>query len=165
MYNAEKYLGTSMISASKYQHIIYFMSLLKVSLCINMPKQRLLSMDVRRGCRSKRSPTLWKNKNFFSLYGGLFCYFFSMGRALCYVFLLMSFFFIVWRPFCYFFYVGAFLLRLPPGVRPFSQCGGLFHNVGAFFLEFVSLFGGTFLSSWGILCLYKFFLWGCPFIL
>ena len=28
-----------MISASKYQHIIYFMSLLKVSLCIHRPKQ------------------------------------------------------------------------------------------------------------------------------
>ena len=28
-----------MISTSKYQHIIYFMSLLKVSLCIHRPKQ------------------------------------------------------------------------------------------------------------------------------
>ena len=117
-----------MISASKYQRIIYFKSLLKVSLCINRPKQRLVCMDTRRGCRSKRSLTPWKNKK--------------------------QFFFTVWWPFCYFFLWegfmlrfssygrffplygglfatfslrgGAFLLRLPPGVWLFSPCGGLF---------------------------------------
>ena len=122
-----------MTSASKYQHTIYFMSLLKVALCINRPKQRLLCMDTRRGCRSKRSPTPGRTKKFFSLYGGSFCYFFSVGRALCYVFLLMRGFFHRY----FFFTWGAFLLRLPPGVGPFSQCGGLFCY---FFLHVVGLF-------------------------
>ena len=54
------------------------MSLLKVSLCINRPKQRLLCMDTRRWCRSKRSPTPWKNKIIF----------FAVWRPFCYVFLL-----------------------------------------------------------------------------
>ena len=109
------------------------MSLLKVSLCINRPKQRLLCMDTRRGCRSKRSPTPWKNKNFFFAVWGAFLLLFFTGR-LCY-------FFITW---------GAFLLRLPPDVGPFSQCRGLFCY---YFLHV----GGLFLSSWGILCLHRFF--------
>ena len=116
-----------MISASKYQHIISFMSLLKVSLCINGPKQRLLCMDTRRGAGVSAHPPPEKKKKNFSLYGGPFCYYFSIWRALCYVFLLMRAFFIVWRPFCYLFFTwGAFLLRLPPGLGPFSQCGRLF---------------------------------------
>ena len=47
-------------------------------------------------------------------------------------------FFIVWRHFCYVFFTwGAFLLRLPPGVKPFSQYGDLFCY---FFLHLVGLF-------------------------
>ena len=140
-----------MISASKYQHIIYFMSLLKASLCINRPKQRLLCLDTRRGCRSKRLPTPWKNKNFlyfvvwgaflllsfhgegfmlrfssyeglFSSYGGLFATFSLRGG-------------------------GAFLLRLPPGVGPFSQCGGLFCYFFSMWEDFF-VFMGDFMSSW-----------------
>ena len=141
-----------MISASKYQHIIYCMSLLKVSLCINRPKQRLLCMDTRRGCRSKCSPTPWKNKNFFffaicgaflllffhgegfmlrfsfyeglfSSYGGLFATFSLCGGPFCYVFLL------VW---------------------------GLFHNVGAFFAIFFSIWGDffVFMGDYMSLCFF-----------
>ena len=145
-----------MISASKYQHIIYFKSLLKVSLCINRPKQRLVCMDTRRGCRSKRSLTPWKNKKQFFFYcmGGLFAIFFY-GRALCYVFLFMGVFFHCMEAFLLLFFTwGAFLLRLPPGVWLFSLCGGLF----CYFFSIC----GDFLSSWGILCLYGFFLMGLP---
>ena len=119
--------------------------------------KRLLYMDTRRGCWSKRSPTPGKTKTFFfavwgaflllffhregfmlrffsyegllSLYGGLFATFSLRGGLFCYVFLL------VW---------------------------GLFHNVGAFFANFLSLWGdffvfiGDFMSLW-------FFLWACPF--
>ena len=144
-----------MISASKCQHIIYFMSQLKVSLCISRPKQRLLCMDTRRGCRSKRSPTPWKSKNiFFRCMGGLFVTFFSMGRALCYVFFTYKGFVIVWRLFCYFFLRGGLF------VTSSSWCGTFFTMWGPFLL-FFSPCGGTSLSSWGILCIYVF-LWGCP---
>ena len=144
-----------MISASKCQHIIYFMSLLKVSLCINRPKQRLLCMDTRRGCRSKRSPTPWKSKNiFFRFMGGLFATFFSMGRALCYVFLLIRFFYRMEAVLLLFFTWGAFLLRLPPGVGPFSQCGGLFCYFFLHVGELLCLHGGFYV--------FMFFLWGCP---
>ena len=134
-----------MISASKYQHIIYFMSLLKVSLCINRPKQRLLCMDTHSGCRSKRSLTPWKNKKlFFSLYGGPFCYFFY-GKGFMLRFSSYEGFFSLYGGLFATFSLrgGAFLLRLPPGVWLFSQRGGHFW--------------GDFLSSWGILCLYGFF--------
>ena len=77
-----------MISASKYQHITYFMSLLKVSLFINRPKQRLLCMDTRRGARVSARSSPGRTKTFFSLYGGPFCYFFPC-RGICYVFLLV----------------------------------------------------------------------------
>ena len=140
-----------MISASKYQHITYFMSLLKVSLCINGPKQRLLCMDTRRGCRSKRSPTHWKNKNiFFFLYGGPFCYFFSMGRTLCYVVLLMRGLFHCKEAFLLpLLYVGGLFATSS------SWCGAFFTMWGPFC--YFSPCGGTFLSSWRILCLYAFF--------
>ena len=67
------------------------MSLLKVSLCINRPKQKLMCMDARRGRRSKHSPTPWKNRNIFFSYmgGGGLMLLFSMWVRLCYVFLLM----------------------------------------------------------------------------
>ena len=79
-----------MISVSKYHHIIYFMSLLKVSLCINRPKQKLMCMDAHRGRRSKHSPTPWKNRNIFlAIWGGGLMLLFSMWVRLCYVFLLM----------------------------------------------------------------------------
>ena len=148
-----------MISASKYQHITYFMSLLKVSLCINRPKQRLLCMDTRRGCRSKRSTTPWMNKNFFfSLYGGPFCSFFSMGRALCYVFLLMRGFFHCMEAFLLLFlYVGGLFATSS------SWCGAFFTMWGPFLLFFLHVgdffvFMGDFMS----LCV---FLWACPFLL
>ena len=131
------------------------MSLLKDSLCINKPKQRLLCMDTRRGCRSKRSPTPWENKNIFIRYMGAFLLLFSMGRALCYVFLLMRGFFHR-RSFFYFFNTwGAFLLSLPPGVGSFSQCGGLFCY---FFLHL----GGLFCLHRGF-HFFMVFLWACPF--
>ena len=137
-----------MISASKYQHIINFMSLLKVSLCINRPKQRLLCMDTRRGCRSKRSPTPWKNKNIFFTVWGAFLLLFSMGRALCFFVFLWGAFFIVWRPFCYFFFTwGAFLPRFPLGVGLFSQCGGLFSLFFSMWGDFF-VFMGNFKSLW-----------------
>ena len=111
--------------------------------------KRLLYMDIRRGCWSKRSATPWKNKNiFFSLYGGPFCYYFSIGRALCYVFLLMRDFFHCMEAFLLLFLnVGVFLLRLPPGVGPFSQCGGLFANFFSMWGDFF-VFIGDFMSLW-----------------
>ena len=118
-----------MISASKYQYIIYFMSLLKVSLCINRPKQRLLCMDTRGwgGCKSKRSLTPWKNKNiFFHCMGGLFAIF-SMGRASCYVFLLMRVFFHCMEAFLLLFlYVGSLFAKFS------SWCVAFFTMWGPF---------------------------------
>ena len=65
-----------MISASKNQHIIHFMSLLKVSLCINGPKQRLLCMDTRRGAGVSTSPpTPERTKTFFfAVWGNFFVF-------------------------------------------------------------------------------------------
>ena len=125
------------------------MSLLKVSLCINRPKQRLLCMDTHRGCRSKRSPTPWKNKNiFFRCMGGLFATFFPWGG-----------FMLRFSSYKDFFHrMEAFLLLFSRGglfCYVFLLVWGLFHNVGAFFAIF-SPCGGSFLSSWGILCVYVF---------
>ena len=116
--------------------------------------KRLLYMDTRRGCWSKRSATpLEKQKHFFSLflllffhgegfmlrfssyegllslYGGLFATFSLRGGLFCYVFLL------VW---------------------------GLFHNVGAFFANFFSMWGDFFVFIRDFMSLW-FFLWACPF--
>ena len=97
-----------------------------------------------------------KTKTFFSQYGGPFCYYFSIGRALCYVFLLMRDFFHCMEAFLLLFlYVVGFFATSS------SWCGAFFTMLGPFLLIF-SLCGGTFLSSWGILCLYGFF-WACPF--
>ena len=75
---------------------------------------------------------------FFHCTRGPFCYFFSMGEALCYVSLLMQGFYHCIEAFLLvFLYVGAFLLRLSPGVELFSQCGSLFGN---FFLDVGRLF-------------------------
>ena len=106
--------------------------------------KRLLYMDTRRGCWSKRSPTpLEKQKHFFSLYGGPFCYYFSIGRALCYVFLLMRDFFHCMEAFLLLFlYLGSFF------ATSFSWCGAFFTMWGPFSLIF-SPCGGTFLSSYG----------------
>ena len=113
-------------------------------------------MDTRKGCRSKRSPTPRKNKNiFFSLHGGPFCHFFSMGRALCYVFFFMKVFFHCMEAFLLLFILCEGLF-----CYVFLLVWGLFHNVGAFFAIF-SPCGETFLSLWGILCLYAFFM-GLP---
>ena len=141
-----------MISASKYQQIIYFMPLLKDPLCINRAKQRLLCMDTHRGCRSKRLPTPWKKKNFlfFSLYEGPFCYILSMGRALCYVFLLMR----------------GFFHRMEGFLLLFIYAGGPFCYV---FLLVWGLFHYFFLHVGGLFCLrggfyvFMVFLWACPF--
>ena len=113
-------------------------------------------MDTCRGCRSKRSPTPGKKQTFFSLYGGPFCYFFSMGKALCYVFLFMRGFFSSYGDLfaTFFFTWGAFLLRLPLGVGPFSHCGGL--------LLFFSLCGGLFCLHGGFYVFMSFFI-GLPF--
>ena len=120
--------------------------------------KRLLYMDTRRGCWSKRSATpLEKQKHFFSLYGGPFCYYFSMGRALCYVFLLMRDFFHCMEAFLLLFlYVGGFFATSS------SWCGTFFTMWGPFLLIFFSMWGaffvfiGDFMSLW-------FFLCACPF--
>ena len=127
------------------------MSLLKVSLCINRPKQRLLCMDTRRGCRSKRSPTPWKNKNiYFRCMGGFFATFFHgegfMLRFSSYEGLFSS----------YGSLIATFSLRGGPFYYVLPLVWDPFHNVGAFFAIFFSIWG-YFLSSWGILCLYVFF--------
>ena len=139
-----------MISASKYQHIIYFMSLLKVSLSINRPKQRLLCMDTRRGCRSKRSPIPWKNKNiFFSYMGGLFATSFPWGGLYTTFFSLWSFFFHNKDALLLLFlyveglfttsssWCGAFFTMWGPFLLFFSLCGG--EN---------TTFMGDFMSLW-----------------
>ena len=149
-----------MISASKYQHIIYFMSLLKASLCINRPKQRLLCMDTLRGCRSKRLPTYWKNKNFL--------YFVVWGA-----FLLLSF------------HGEGFMLRFSSYEGLFSSYGGLFATFslggGGCLFATSSSWCGAFFTMWGPFLLFFFFhvgglfclhggfyvfmdfLWACPF--
>ena len=132
-----------MISASKYQHIITFMSLLKVSLCVNGPNQKTIVHGHTQGCWSKRSPTPWKNKNifFFAVWRGLFATVFSIGRALCYVFLLMRDFFHCMEAFLLLFlYAGGFFATSS------SWCGAFFTMLGPFLL-FFSPCGGTFLSS------------------
>ena len=63
-----------MISACKYQHIITFMSLLKVSLCVNGPNQKTIVHEHwthtgGAGVYALSHP-LEKQKHFFSLYGG-----------------------------------------------------------------------------------------------
>ena len=132
------------------------MSLLKVSLCINRPKQRLLCMDTGRGCRSKRSTTPLKNKNIFCAVWGAFLLLFFHGEGFMLRFSSYEgLFFIVWRPFCYFFFTWG------PFCYVFLLVWGLFHNMRVFFAIF-SPFGGTFLSSWGILCLYGFFYGRAP---
>ena len=109
--------------------------------------KRLLYMDTRRGFWSKRSATPLEKQNiFFRCMGGLFATIFPWGGLYATFFFLWGTSFIVWRPFCYFFFMwGAFLLRLPPGVGPFSQCGGLFRLHRGFYVFMV------------------FFLWACPF--
>ena len=130
-----------MISASKYQHIIYFMSLLKVSLCINRSKQRLLCMDTRRGYRSKRSiAPPGRTKTLFSLYGGAFLLLFFHGEGFMLHFSSYKGLFSSY---------GGLFATSSSCCGPFSQCGGLFCY---FFLHVAGL-----LSSWGILCLYVFF--------
>ena len=121
-----------MISASKYQHIITFMSLLKVSLCVNGPNQKTIVHGHTQG---------EKQKHFFSLYGEPFCSYFSIWRALCYVFLLMRDFFHCMEAFLLLFlYVGGFFATSS------SWCGAFFTMWGPFLLIF-SPCGGTFLSS------------------
>ena len=128
------------------------MSLLKVSLCINRPKQGLLCMDTHRGCRSKRSPTPWKNKIIFFCCMGAFLLLFIHGEGFMLRFSfyegfcssygdLFATFFLRWGPFCY-----VFLL-----------VWDFFHNVGAFFANFslcahmwgeFFVFMGDFMSLW-----------------
>ena len=57
--------------------------------------------------------------------------------------------------FATFFYVGTFLLRLPPGVGPFSQCKG-------FFCYYFLHVGGLFCLHGGFY-VFMGFLWACPF--
>ena len=56
----------------------------------------------------------------------------------------------------------ATFLRGGPFCYVFLLVWGLFHTIWGSFLLFFSPFGGTFLSSCGIVCLYVF-LWACPF--
>ena len=133
------------------------MSLLKVSLCINRPKQRLLCMDNAGGVGISARPPPGRTKKFFfrcmrglfapffpgegfmlrfssdeglfSSYGGLFATFSLRGGPFCYVFLL------VW---------------------------GLFHNVGAFFAIIFSMWGDFFCLHGGFY-VFMVFLWACPF--
>ena len=145
-----------MISASKYQHITYFMSLLKVSLCINRPKQILLCLDTRRGCRSKRSPTPWKKKFFCAVWGTFLLLFFhgegfmlrfSSDEGLFFyrmetfllLFLYVEGHFATSSSWC-----GAFFTMWEPFLPFFLHVGGIF------------VFMGDFIS----LCV---FLWACPF--
>ena len=136
-----------MISASKYQHIIYFMLLLKVSLCINRPKQRLLIVyGHTQGCRSKRSPTPWKKKNI---------YFRCMGA-----FLLL---FILEEGFMLRFSSHGVLFSSYRGLlATFSLRRGLFHNVGAIFAIFFLHVAGLFCLHVGFY-VFMFFLWACLF--
>ena len=113
-------------------------------------------MDTRRGCRSNRSPTPWKNKNiFFRCIGGLFATFFSIGEGFMLRFLFYEGFFSLYGGL-----FATFFLREGLFCYVFLLVWGLFHNVGAFFAIF-SPCGETFLSLWGILCLYAFFM-GLP---
>ena len=118
--------------------------------------KRLLYMDTRRGCWSKRSATpLEKQKHFFRCMGGLFATIFPMGRALCYVFLLMRDFFPCMEAFLLLFlYVGGFFATSS------SWCGALFTMWGPFLLIF-SLCGGLFCLHRGFYVFMVFFM-GLP---
>ena len=131
-----------MISASKYQHIIYFMLLLKVSLCINRPKQRLLIVyGHTQGCRSKRSPTPWKKKNI---------YFRCMGAFLL-LFILEEGFMLRFSSY------GVLFSSYRGLLATFSLRRGLFHNVGAIFAIFFSMWRDFFVSMWDFMSLCFFY--------
>ena len=139
-----------MISASKYQHIITFMSLLKVSLRVNGKKPKdYCTWTHAGGAGVSAHPPLEKQKHFFSLYGGSFCYYFSMGRALCYVFFSYEELLLLYGGL-----FATFSLRGGLFCYVFLLVWGLFHNVGAFFANFFSLWGnffvfiGDFMSLW-----------------
>ena len=125
------------------------MSLLKVSLCINRPKQRLLCMDTRRGCRSRRLPTPWKNKKkIFRCMGGLFAPFFH-GEGFILRFSSDEGFFHRMEAFLLLsLYVGGLFGYV------FLLVWGIFRNVGALF--------AIIFSMWGFYVLMGF-LWACPF--
>ena len=96
-----------------------------------------------------------KQKHFFSLYGGPFCSYFSIWRALCYVFLLMRDFFHCMEAFLLLFlYVGGFFATSS------SWCGAFFTMWGPFLLIF-SPCGGTFCLHRGFY-VFMFFFMGLP---
>ena len=152
MYHAKKIFVNLYDQCWQNQHIIYFMSLLKVSLCINRPKQRLLCMDTRRGCRRKRSPTPWKNKKiFFSLYGGSVCSFFH-GEGFMLRFSSDEGFFSSYGGL-----FATFSLRGGLFCYVFLLVWGLFHNVRAFFAIIFSIWEDFFVFMEDFMSLWVFY--------
>ena len=129
-----------MISASKYQYIIYFMSLLKVSLCINRPKQRLLFMDTHHSdCIYKyvgvsARPPPGRTKTFFFAVWGAFLLLFFHGEGFMLRFSSYESLFSLYGGF-----FATFSLRVGPFCYVFLLVWGLFHNVEAFFAIFFSM--------------------------
>ena len=140
-----------MISASKYQHIIYFMSLLKVSLCIliGLNKGYCMCMDTHGGCRSKHSPPLGRAKTFFFAVWGAFLLLFLHGEGFMLRFSSHEGLFSSYRGL-----FATFSLRGGRFYYVFPLVWGLFHNVGAFLAIFFSIWGdflvfmGDFMSLW-----------------
>ena len=104
-------------------------------------------MDTRRGCRSKRSPAPWKNKNIcFRCMEDLFAPFF-LGEG--FILRLSSY--------------GGLFHRMEAFLLLFLYVGGLFATFSSWCGAFFTMWGPflQFLSSCGILCLYVFFM-GLP---
>ena len=91
-----------------------------------------------------------KTKTFFFAGWGAFLLLFSMGRALCYVYLLMKVFYRIEAFLLFFLYVGGLF------VTSSSWCEAFFTMWGPFLL-FLFHVERLFLSLWWILCLYGFF--------
>ena len=124
------------------------MSLLKVSLCIGLNKD-YCTWTHAWGAEVSARPPPGRTKTFFFAVWGAFLLLFSMGRALCYVYLLMGGFF-----HCMDGLFATFSLRGGPFCYVFFLVWDLFHNVGAFFAIFFSL--------WRDFFVFMFFLMGLP---
>ena len=111
--------------------------------------KRLLYMDTRRGCWSKRSPTPWKNENFFfAVWGAFLLLFFHRegfmlrfssyeGLFHCMEAFLLLFLYVGGFFATSSFWCGAFFTTWGPFLLFFSPCGRTFF-----------VFIGDFMSLW-----------------
>ena len=108
-----------------------------VSLSIIWPKQRLLCMCTRKGCKRAHAHHLEEQKISFRYMGAFLILFLHVGAFSLRFSSYGGDFFIVWKPFATFSLCGGFLLR-------FSPCGGHFYYMFLHVGAFLSLLGGGF---------------------